>query len=381
MKIALAVHDLSRLRGHDRYVAELCGQWKRAHEIHVVTSSVEAPNLTAGLAIHMVRVIRWPIVLKIATFALSAEAILRRLPVEVVHAQGFSCFSADVVTAHLCSAAYAGALRRFPTRDHGLLGQWYHRLTQPLLIALERRLYQSRRVKAIIAVSARLRDELVAHYGLDPRRIRVIYPGVNCEEFHPAHRATWRTEVRARHDIPSGRPVLLSIGPYARHRLDVVLRALVASPGAILLAIGGGWVGPYQALAQRLGVLDRVRFLSPDRETAPYFSASDLFLCLSVSDAFGLVIFEAMASGLPVIVSAQAGASELIVNGVEGVVLKDPDDPAEVVEAVQGLLGDPVRRQEMGRRARQKAGQYSWEVAARQTIHVLEEVAHGSGRR
>lgn len=371
MKIALVVHDLSRRRGHDRYVAELCDEWKQAHEVHVVTSSIEEPSLAAGVAVHRVRVIRWPIFLKVLTFLLGAEASLRRFPTDLVHAQGLSCFSADVVTAHLCSAAYTHVLYRLPTR-------WYHRLTQPLVIALERRLYQSRRVKTILAVSARLRDELVVQYHLDPRRIRVIYPGVNLTEFSPAHRARWRDVILTRHGLTPTQPVLLSIGPFMRHRLDLVLQALARVPGCALLAIGGGSAAPYRALAQRLGVLNRVRFLSSGLETAPYYAASDLFLCLSEYDAFGLVILEAMASGLPVIVSAQAGASELLVNGVEGVVLKDPADPAELVEAIQALLGDPTRRAEIGRQARLKAEQYPWEVTARQTIQVLEEVAHGS---
>jgi glycosyltransferase involved in cell wall biosynthesis len=99
--------------------------------------------------------------------------------------------------------------------------------------------------------------------------------------------------------------------------------------------------------------------------------AADLFVLPTHYDPFGLVIIEAMASGLPVITTSRAGATEIMADGVDGLVLDDPDDAVALANSVMDLLGAPERRQAMGVAARETVLNYDWRRVAARIEHLL----------
>jgi starch synthase len=111
----------------------------------------------------------------------------------------------------------------------------------------------------------------------------------------------------------------------------------------------------------------------PKMELARYYGESSVFVLPSLSDSFGLVVIEAMACGLPVIVSDATGASETVSDGVEGFVV-----PVRDVEALKQkillLYEDAGRRAEMGRAARWKAQQMTWEAYGRRAVGFYERL-------
>ncbi|WP_216455264.1 glycosyltransferase family 4 protein, partial [Arcanobacterium phocae] len=156
-------------------------------------------------------------------------------------------------------------------------------------------------------------------------------------------------------------PLALFVGDIRTNRknLDTVLRALVGVPD-LHLAVGGSIAGsPYPALAERLGVSDRVHFLDFRRDVADLMKAADLFVFPSRYEACTLVLLEAMASGLPAITAISAGGSEIVTPDC-GVVLTDSEDVGALTRAMAELARDPERRERMGRRAREIAEQHSW---------------------
>ncbi len=115
-------------------------------------------------------------------------------------------------------------------------------------------------------------------------------------------------------------------------------------------------------------------FTGPTREGWRYYAASDVYLLPSLYEPFGLSILEAMASGLPVLVSRDSGAAELINDGVDGLLIQEPRDVTELSTKLGALLKDADLRTRLGRQARRTALRYPWDRVAGETEEVYERV-------
>jgi UDP-glucose:(heptosyl)LPS alpha-1,3-glucosyltransferase len=135
-------------------------------------------------------------------------------------------------------------------------------------------------------------------------------------------------------------------------------------------------------MAQMLGIGESVFFagvLDTERLIRTYL-ACDLYAMLSSFDTFGMVVLEAMAASLPVIVSANVGARDLVSQGVNGYVIERADRPDEVAGAIGALLDDEQRRQQMGREALRIAQMHTWEAAAARMAEIYERLLHEKAR-
>ncbi|MBM3878481.1 MAG: glycosyltransferase family 4 protein [Verrucomicrobia bacterium] len=193
-------------------------------------------------------------------------------------------------------------------------------------------------------------DWCAKHYGLDAERTPVIHTGIDTVHFAPG---------RGR---PSRRPTIAFVGRVARNKGVFDLLAASAAlageiPGLHLRILGRGEpkvVEELRSEASRLGVegiLELVGYVS--REELPeQLTQAHVFAAPSVYEGGpGFVYLEAMACGLPVIACAGSGAAEVIQHGENGLLVAPRDVPA-LTAALRSLLGDPGRREEMGRRAR-----------------------------
>jgi glycosyltransferase involved in cell wall biosynthesis len=207
----------------------------------------------------------------------------------------------------------------------------------------------------------------------------VIHHGVDAETFHPRNRALWRPEVRRQVGVGADTPVALYVGDYQKG-LVPTLRALARVPDLHLVGVARSPVEPYQDLICELGVADRVHLMPASASVERYYATADVFVFPTFYDPFGLVATEAMASGLPVICSAAAGASEVIQDGVDGFVVQDPWDADALAAPLRQLVEDPALRQKLGAAARRKAEAHTWDEVARQTLGVYREVVEQNGR-
>lgn len=200
-----------------------------------------------------------------------------------------------------------------PAGRVGLFLNAYHRYT----LAAEEALFKSPRLKAVICISQLVKREIQEHFGLPDERLPVVYNGIDPAVFNPAVKAGGE-DVRARLQVPAAAPLFLFVGSgYQRKGLDRLLAAL--PPEAWLLVVGKDKEeARYRHLAERLGVLPRVRFLGPQKDVRPFYGAADAFAFPTVYEPFGNVILEAMACGLPVATTPDCGGADLIVEGVNG---------------------------------------------------------------
>jgi glycosyltransferase involved in cell wall biosynthesis len=169
-------------------------------------------------------------------------------------------------------------------------------------------------------------------------------------------------------------------GPHEQKGVDVLLKSLpqVLSHHKVVLDIIG--TGPrlfqYQALAERLGVSQQVRFLGfvEHQEMPRHYQQADLFVLPSRRESFGLVLAEAMACGLPVVATTAGAIPEVVEDGVTGI-LVPPDDAEALADAVVSLLSDRPRMQAMGAAgAKRVRERFTWDKVAQRVVGGYDSV-------
>ena len=136
--------------------------------------------------------------------------------------------------------------------------------------------------------------------------------------------------------------------------------------------------GAIRALADRLGIADRVHFAGPVGDPERWMAAADLFVLPTIYDPFSNACLEAMASGLPVITTKANGAAEILEEGRTGLVISDPCDVGGLAERIAGFLR-PERREERAAAARATAEAFPMGEHVKQVLAMYEEVVRGSG--
>ena len=367
MKIALVVHDFDPRFGQGRYAVALARRVAVQHDVHVYANRFAAP-LPPNVTFQKVPAWRRTALTTILTFLNGAEALLRRRDYDLIHAQGLTCWRADVITAHICNAA-----RHRNAPPAGVL----RRLFPAIALPLETRFYQQARARRLIAVSQRVADEVVTHYGWR-RPAKVIYHGTDTTEFRPAADVDERNRLRAGYRLEPGSWVWLFAGEAVKG-LAQVIEQLVHFPEAALLVVSRSQPAPWRALAKALGVESRLHFHGAAEDMATAYRAADLFVYPSPYDAFGLVVAEAMATGLPVIVGQNIGAAEWIESGKNGL-LCDPHEPDTLRRHLAWLRTNPKPARALGEAARVTVMEHGWEACADATLAVYEQVRAEKGK-
>ncbi|MDB5039711.1 MAG: glycosyl transferase, group 1, partial [Candidatus Eremiobacteraeota bacterium] len=229
-----------------------------------------------------------------------------------------------------------------------------------------------RGVDRVIATSSAEVFELL-RMGAHPRSVRIVPCGVDVSLFTPDGPYEER---------PSDRRRIVALSRLVpRKGIADVIEALVAIPGAELVVAGGG-EGPdllsdpeaqrLSALASRCGVGNRVSFRGRvEREAVPpLLRSADVVVCTPWYEPFGIVPLEAMACGVPVVVSSVGGLVDTVLDGTTGIHVP-PRSPHRLAEALNGLLADEARRSLLGRLGAERArSRYSWSRIVADTLDV-----------
>jgi UDP-glucose:(heptosyl)LPS alpha-1,3-glucosyltransferase len=177
--------------------------------------------------------------------------------------------------------------------------------------------------------SRKVREEIVAGYGVPPERIDVLHNPVDPLRFDRSSALLAREETRRGLGIPGDATVALFSGSgWHRKGLDSAIRAVASSRSRPWLVVAGSDdPGAYARLARSLGIADRVVFAGLRGDIERVYAAADLLLAPTRYDAFSNATAEALAMGLPVITTETNGAAELIAQGREGFVVGRADGP------------------------------------------------------
>jgi UDP-glucose:(heptosyl)LPS alpha-1,3-glucosyltransferase len=211
-----------------------------------------------------------------------------------------------------------------------------------------------------------VRDEIQRGFRVAPEKLHVIYNGVDLGHFHPAQRAALRGAARAELGCKPRDTLFLLVGSgFSRKGLEAAIDALGASGNESLwlLVVGKDGQQPWFAQrAQAAGLGERVRFLGPREDVRPLYAAADCFILPSRYDPFPNTALEAMAMGLPAIVSSRCGAAEIIEQGTNGWVC-DPDDVPGIAQLMQAA-DQAVRGERTAAAARATAERFGIDAMA-----------------
>jgi glycosyltransferase involved in cell wall biosynthesis len=289
---------------------------------------------------------------------------------DAVLGNGFSTWAATHVNAvHFVHRAWL-ASPHHPWHQHHDARSLYARLYAGANARLERGAF--RRTRKLVAVSQKLRAELVAG-GVPESSITIILNGVDTAEYAPGEAN------RAALGLPPDIDLALFAGDLrtSRKNLDTVLRALAQGPRTLHLAVAGRHEGtPWPAMAAELGVADRIIFLGFRTDMPALMRAADCFVFPSRYEACSLVLLEALASGTPVITTASAGGAEIVMPEA-GIVLTDSEDVAALAAALRSLFDNPPRRAAMREAARKIGERHGWQAMAEKYLAVLQAARHG----
>ena len=381
LRIAYVTDAIHMRGGQERCSAEVLKRLAPRHDVDVVTVTLDGVDPALFQNVRLVQAKRKPYLRSVFEFYFAAgKAVAQGGEYDIVHANGGIISGANFVAAHYCQRAWGECLAQHPEVRRGTNA--YHALFWRITGAMEQQTYRSPRLRGIAAVSGRTGRDLHRFYGADPEKTSVIYNGADPLMFSPGNRAAYRDVIRARYNIPTGAVLLLFVGEYNRKGLDTVVRAMARTKTATpyhLLAVGAGNPAPFGALAQSLGVADKVTFAPPTGNIEQVFGAADGFVFPTFFEPFGMVILEAMFSGVPVITTQIAGAAELIRHGETGYLVASPTDAAGFAEQIDALVSQsPRARADFGQAGLDSVRYQTWDRVAAQVESAYLRAASGS---
>lgn len=225
----------------------------------------------------------------------------------------------------------------------------------------------------VVCLSQSEATRLARHYRIR-RPIHVIPNGVDTVRFQPA---ASKSEARRRLGLDEDSHHAVFVGhDFERKGLAIALQVMTRTPqGVRLLVVGGseGDVLAWRDRAESLGLGGRVAFYGRRSDVELFLQAADLFLFPSAFEAFGLVTLEAMACGLPVVVTPEAAVGDYIEDERNGFLASTME---EFAQCICRLLADDGLRDSVGRAARDTAKGFGWERVAGEYASLIQSVWH-----
>jgi sugar transferase (PEP-CTERM/EpsH1 system associated) len=279
--------------------------------------------------------------------ATALAKIFRQHKVDIVHSRNWGTFF---------DAVLGGRLARVPVCIHSIHGIYFDDLKH---MKQRRRVIQrwlSLLTTRMFAVSDSLRDYYVTVVGVRPTKIQTIRNGVSLDRFE---RSTQKpASILSELGIETGETVIGWVGTlYWVKNPDMFVRAAIRfkeEPAVKFLVVGGGEL--LETLRQesvRVGMQDRMVFTGHRDDVSHLMKVMDVFVQTSVTEGMSNTILEAMASSLPCVVTNVGGNGELVTPGENGFLVPS-GDAGQLADRLVDLVRDPMLRQQMGERSRER---------------------------
>lgn len=374
MKIAVVIPKYGLMGGAEGFAYELTERLaaRSGFEMHVFANKWCPGN--PSIAFHKVPILAFPRLLRQIGFAYFSSKLIRLTDYDIIHSHD-RIFRMDLFTMHgIPHKTWITEVRRKPLSLFDRSMAW-----------VEEKALNGSRVPLVLPVSSLVKDELLRVYDIPEPKIRVIHPGVSTDRFSGLNKDMCRREIRELHGLSPNDIIVLFVGMnFEVKRLELILGSIAGLVGKRnrnsamkLLVVGKGREGRYRSLARDLGIVNRVVFAGVTNEVEKYYLASDIFAMPSAFDTFGLAVLEAMAAGLPVIITRTVGARDLIDPGVHGFILPENPSLSDMTEVLTTLI-QPEMRKKMGENSRKAALKHDWDIVANKVANIY--LAHGNNK-
>jgi glycosyltransferase involved in cell wall biosynthesis len=374
--IAFVFPACERGGGVERVVRELARGTAATHHVTFVGDRFDADGMQ-GVAHLPVGGRRWPGEPAPLSFRRRAAAALEGTDFDLVVGFGVECPPVDVAVVGSVHRVWLGRSGPVPTPLGSVPSAIRFAMPRHLaLLALERSYFRHPRLRAVLATSPATADEITRTYA-PPRAVVEVMPnGYDPAEFNPQLRITHREDLRHRLGVTDDDVVVLFVANELHRKgfvtlLDAV--AHVADDRLRIEMVGRADPAAYRARIDELSLHDRVRWNGPSREVAEWYALADLLVLPTVYEPFGNVVIEALACGLPVIVSADAGAAAAVHADVNGLLQRDPADADELAGLLRSAL-EPGRLTRWTRDATTDIERYDWDRVVAQFVDTIDRV-------
>jgi UDP-glucose:(heptosyl)LPS alpha-1,3-glucosyltransferase len=389
-RLAVVSPFLDKRHGSERITVEWLSHLPDEFDIHVYSQRVEdfdeskftwhrIPKLPGP---HLLNFLWWLAANRLWRYW---DGRFRGLRHDLVFSAGANCLDADAICVHIVFAEYTRQVRGGMSFLGNPLWEWprllHRRLYYGISVLMEGRAYKNCETKLIVYSRKTVR-ELKKFYGRTDR-IPVLHLGLDHSVFNTTVRAVLRGRAREELKLAENQFTLILVGNDWRNKgVPVLLDALahLRDLPVVLLIVSREDQSSCQGLITEKKLDDRVFFLPPRKDIEFYYAAADAYAGPSLQESYGIPPAEAMACGLPVIVSAAAGVSEIVSDDVDAMVLDDPTDADKLATMIRRLYEDKELRNRLGSKARETARRYTWDRNGRDLAVILEEILQRKAR-
>lgn len=382
-RLAVVSPFLDKSHGTERCVAEQIERLAQDYEIHVYSTAIRDVDLSK-IIWHRIPRLPGPHLTSYIWFFMANhlwrwwDRLFKKLDFDLVFSPGINCSDANIIAVHIVFTEFYRiarpelALRRNPPRMWPRL--IHRKLSYHLFMALERWLYARDEVR--LAVTSRKMEQDLKRCFNRNGRMALVYNGVDLDQMNPGRCRSLREKARGALQLPESAFAILLIGNDWKKK---GLRCLIEAVGSLcipqlrILVVGHDKSFSYHDILRRNGLEDRMMILPIVPNVESYYAVADMYAGPSLEDSFAMPPLEAMACGLPVIVSRQAGVSELVTHGVDGFVLEDPTGSRRLAELIHDIYKSAELRRNLGLRAEATARQHTWQRNAEKMKAVFEE--------
>jgi UDP-glucose:(heptosyl)LPS alpha-1,3-glucosyltransferase len=382
-RIAVVSPFLDKRHGTERCVAEQIERLADNFEIHLYSSMVEDVDLSK---ITWHRIPRFPgphLASYVWFFAANHlrrwwDLQFRKLEFDLVFSPGINCLDADIIAVHIVFAEFYRLARQELALWHNPVRMWpwliHRKLSYRLFMALERRIYTKGKLPLAV-ISHKMEQDLARCFGRKGH-LSLVYHGVDLEHMNPARRQSLREETRRGLRLPEIAFAILLVGnDWKKKGLPCLIEAIgsLHNPDLWILVRGQDDSYSIRDLLRQQGLEARMMVLPSIPQVESYYAAADMYVGPSLEDSFAIPPLEAMACGLPVIVSRQAGVSELLTHNVDGFILDDPTDSRQLAEFIRAVYESAELRERVSLSATATARRYTWQRNAEEMKRILDE--------
>jgi glycosyltransferase involved in cell wall biosynthesis len=382
-RLAVVSPSLDKRHGTERRAVEWISQIASAYEIHVYSQHVEDLDVST-IRWHRIPTLPGPHLFNFMWW-IAANRIwrvfdswIRNLQFDLVFSPGVNSLDADVVSIHIVFGEYSKRVASTMRFRHNPIFLWprlaHRKIYYRLLIWLERKVYVNPDT-VLVLIAKKTGEEIERHYHRKGP-FAVLYLGLDHSTFNQERCSALRGQARASIGLSQDRFVLLIVGNDWRNKgVPVLLDAIfeLSDLSVDLLVVSLDDLDSCRTLIRARHLEGRVRFLPQRPDIEFYYAAADAYAGPSLEDTFAQPPAEAMACGLPVIVSSANGTSEIITDGLDGLILQDPSDARTLAAMIRKLYADPEYRKKLGQNAAESTRKFTWERNGRELARILED--------
>jgi len=378
-KVAVVIPKYGLIGGAEQFVSELTGRLVSAtgYDFHVCAHQWHPSSVP--VTFHKAPIITFPKFLTTPSFAYFVRRTIRREKFSLVHSHE-RIFAADIFTMH-------GVPHRY----------WIHNIRRKRMNLfdtatawVERKLVYEGNVKKFVAVSGLTKEIFLKEYEINPDQVAVIHPGVDLSDYAKLDKDRVRSSIRGELGIGINEPLIVFASMnFEIKGLDDILSSLArlkAMRKSFKLVVAGkGDIRKYEKIARDADIMSNVIFTGPvsKEKLIEIYLAGDIYIMLSRFDTFGMVVLEAMAAGLPVMISSHVGARDIVTEDENGFVIDNTSKTDYIAAKIAALLDNDQRRK-MSAAAVQTAKKNTWTDVTKKYSALYESILaekHGSHQK